>query len=1015
MRPIVIELMMISRACLLRLAARGAAATIACWFAVVFPASLGAQADTWFRITPSITTANLWGVTFGVGTIVAVGEQGTIVTYRYDSNTWTSRNSGGTRWLTAAGFGASRFVVVGDAGTILTSDDGGASWVQRTSPTQTRLNAVAYGNGRWLAVGEQGTVLTSIDGDAWTARPAVTSGYLRGLAFGQGRFVFGGAGGALFSTVDGNIISPVPIPTSSSIEGVAITPDRFFVVGSGGLLASAHELGGWRFHPASATGRDVFRGVAVRNAAEASAVGETTAVEFVESRDAAEWSRASGEPSFFATAITQARAEMIAVGFGGAVARTDTASTAAVRVLPVNTFVGGTELRARLVSGLAPQNVQWFANGAPIAGATGSELVLPAVRSLSQLSVRFNTPAPQTISAPIQLVPGGRPEIRDPAFRPTFPAGSELIVPAPDGKVYVAGNFSVRGAAGWNHGLLRLNADGSIDPTFNAGSGLPGGERILEIIPHADGVTLRGTFTTFAGVARPQLVRLRNDGAVDPAFAPIALEPLPERILPAENRALWVQLGQRPQSTVIRLRPDGQRDPTFTAAVGHTLIATDSADRVLVVDHSSSQPRLRRLLSDGRTDPGYTPSDVTSFAGATSASDSLAIAQLTPAGLYAAAIDTGRASMAVTLRRYLPNGGLDASYLSSTISPNIKGPIHGGFFPDGSAWFTLHAGAFQTYGFDATGERQPNRYALLPNQAPYQIRALLPDGSALVTIGPAGEPTLERIRPLSGAAVRLVNLSVRSEVRGNEEPLVLGFVTAGDGLLPLLARGAGPSLAEFGVPAPLPDPFLRLFRYDTSAASQARWDPALRPSFAAVGAFPFAAGSLDAAMEREIGFGDHSLMVSSPAGANGTALAELYALGDTGFDGRRFNNLSARARVTPEQPLIAGFVLRGDVPKRLLIRGVGVTLENFGVAPVLRNLRLILHAGDRTELWENRGWNGPDTNEIAAIAQRVGAFPLTTGSDTAMLVTLGAGAYTATVAADLGDSGIALIEIYEVP
>jgi len=53
---------------------------------------------------------------------------------------------------------------------------------------------------------------------------------------------------------------------------------------------------------------------------------------------------------------------------------------------------------------------------------------------------------------------------------------------------------------------------------------------------------------------------------------------------------------------------------------------------------------------------------------------------------------------------------------------------------------------------------------------------------------------------------------------------------------------------------------------------------------------------------------------------------------------------------------------------------------------------------------------------VASVAARVGAFPLPAGSkDAAILVSLAPGNYTALVSGAGESSGIALVEVYEVP
>ncbi len=125
---------------------------------------------------------------------------------------------------------------------------------------------------------------------------------------------------------------------------------------------------------------------------------------------------------------------------------------------------------------------------------------------------------------------------------------------------------------------------------------------------------------------------------------------------------------------------------------------------------------------------------------------------------------------------------------------------------------------------------------------------------------------------------------------------------------------------------------------------------------------------------------------------------------------------SNRANIgTGEEVQIAGFVLTGDEPQTILIRGLGPELENQGVVGVSPDPSIALfRAGVNTPIISNDNWSA-DENEaivLAAAAKQVGAPPLTAGStDAAMLVTIEPGVYT--VIAD-GEPGVALVETFLV-
>ena len=112
--------------------------------------------------------------------------------------------------------------------------------------------------------------------------------------------------------------------------------------------------------------------------------------------------------------------------------------------------------------------------------------------------------------------------------------------------------------------------------------------------------------------------------------------------------------------------------------------------------------------------------------------------------------------------------------------------------------------------------------------------------------------------------------------------------------------------------------------------------------------------------------------------------------------------------------LIAGFVIGGSTARTVLVRASGPALVPFGVAGTLPDPELQLFSGS-TLLASNNGWGG--TTEVSSTASSVGAFGWSspTSNDSALLLTLPPGAYTAQVSGASGDTGVALVEIYEVP
>lgn len=303
----------------------------------------------------------------------------------------------------------------------------------------------------------------------------------------------------------------------------------------------------------------------------------------------------------------------------------------------------------------------------------------------------------------------------------------------------------------------------------------------------------------------------------------------------------------------------------------------------------------------------------------------------------------------------------------------------------------------------------------VPTAAPlhagsYTLRVTGPQGSL------TSDPIVVRIEPPNPG--RLVNLSVRTTAGTGLQTLIVGFAVAGEPDKPVLVRGIGPSLAQFGLTGLLADPRLQLLAGDVVLLANDDWgSPAagiaqLAAAFAATGAFPLAEQSADAALVRAMHPGSYTAQISGTSDT-GLALAELYDTAPAG--GARLVNASARAQVgTGMNVLIAGFTLSGNLNKRILLRGIGPALTAFGITGALANPRLEVFRGD-IRVRENDDWGG--TAELRAAFSASGAFALLNPAsrDSALIVELAPGSYTAQVSGVGGMTGVGLIEVYELP
>jgi hypothetical protein len=268
-----------------------------------------------------------------------------------------------------------------------------------------------------------------------------------------------------------------------------------------------------------------------------------------------------------------------------------------------------------------------------------------------------------------------------------------------------------------------------------------------------------------------------------------------------------------------------------------------------------------------------------------------------------------------------------------------------------------------------------------------------------------------------GTNSRLINLSARGPA-GSDANVIVGFVI--DGPKTMLVRAAGPALSALGVSGVLADPRLTL----SAPASDFEqfndnWLPTTgsRTLFQRLGAFPFADGSRDAALSAPLSAQAYTAVAAGAGGARGITLVEAYdadALPGA-VTGPRLLNLSVRGEILPgDDSLIAGFVLTGTEPRRILLRAIGPGLAPFGVARTLADPVLALYRG-QSQFATNDDWEiSRSAAAIAATGQRLRAFALPAASlDAALLLTLAPGAYTVNVSSADGSPGVALVEVYD--
>ncbi|AWI25914.1 delta-60 repeat domain-containing protein [Flavobacterium pallidum] len=284
------------------------------------------------------------------------------------------------------------------------------------------------------------------------------------------------------------------------------------------------------------------------------------------------------------------------------------------------------------------------------------------------------------------------------------------IVLQPDGKIIIGGNFTTYNDIPVNH-IARLNANGSLDSSFNTGTGA--NDVVSSILLLPDGkIVAGGYFTAFNANNYKRIVKLNTDGSVDGSFTTgtgfngnvrgLALQ--------ADGKILAVgeffQYNSQPSDFIVRLHEDGTRDVSFTPAsindiVTKTLAQADG--KIIITGEFSSVNAVQtgviaRLNSDGSLDSGFN-------VPITPVYNTITDAVFTPAGklIVAGYFSTNGDTYAHNICRLNMDGSLDETFYSR--ANNL------GFFSDLS--LQSDGNIIVTGSFDYYDKTNKNRFARL--------------------------------------------------------------------------------------------------------------------------------------------------------------------------------------------------------------------------------------------------------------------------------------------------------------
>ena len=219
----------------------------------------------------------------------------------------------------------------------------------------------------------------------------------------------------------------------------------------------------------------------------------------------------------------------------------------------------------------------------------------------------------------VRLNPDGT---TDPSFAgpgdASIGARARTIVLQPDGKMLVGG-FAMTYKGVTTGGLVRLNADGSVDGGFNAGvdpsvhgdSTVPtendGYNLVPRVFVQADGkIVVGGIFTQANGVARKNFARFNADGTLDDSFNPVASADLTVMTVQADGKILvggnFAQINGVARTYFARLNVDGSVDTSFNYNGNFVYGAIAQPDGRVLVQYFDE---IHRVNANGSVDAAY--------------------------------------------------------------------------------------------------------------------------------------------------------------------------------------------------------------------------------------------------------------------------------------------------------------------------------------------------------------------------------------------------------------------------
>jgi hypothetical protein len=278
-----------------------------------------------------------------------------------------------------------------------------------------------------------------------------------------------------------------------------------------------------------------------------------------------------------------------------------------------------------------------------------------------------------------------------------------------------------------------------------------------------------------------------------------------------------------------------------------------------------------------------------------------------------------------------------------------------------------------------------------------------PTPSPTATPSPTSTPT-----PTPAIPAQLLNISTRMHVGTDPNQLIGGFILTGTEPKKVIVLATGPSLEAFGLSGVLADPILELYQGDTLIATNDNWEIPAQAEIEATGVKP--GHRLESALVRTLAPGAYTAVVR---GTNGTGVGTVQVYDLSQSSNSKLANISSRGfvQVADDRIMIAGVIIGGNGSGNsgIVVRAIAPSLKAL-IPGVLSDPTLELKDENGSTLVANDDWQ--QSPQAADIVTR-GLAPSDI-HESAVGVSLSNGAYTAIVRGKNGETGVAVVEVYNV-